>query len=62
MIMGVIILWAALIASMAGVIGRWPIVVQTVFYVVAGIVWILPLKPIMRWSETGRWRNDPPKS
>ena len=23
---------------------------------VAGIVWILPLKPLLRWMETGRWR------
>ena len=23
---------------------------------VAGIVWILPLKPLLLWMETGRWR------
>lgn len=61
LIMVVIILWAALVASVADVVGRWPIAIQTIFYLVAGIVWILPLKPIMRWSETGRWRDDRPK-
>lgn len=25
--------------------------VQTVFYVVAGLVWILPLMPLIRWME-----------
>ena len=26
-------------------------------YLVAGIVWILPLKPLLRWMETGRLRR-----
>lgn len=60
MIIGVIIVWAALIASIADVVSAWPALVQLVFYIVAGLIWILPLKPILRWSETGRWRNDPP--
>jgi len=60
MIMSVIIVWAGLIMSLADVIGAWPALVQLIFYIVAGVVWILPLKPILRWSETGHWRNDPP--
>ena len=62
MIIGVIIVWAALIAAVSDVVTRWPAFVQLIFYIVAGIVWILPLKPILRWSETGRWRGDPPAS
>lgn len=58
MIIGVIIVWAALIAAVSDVVTRWPAFVQLIFYIVAGIVWILPLKPILRWSETGRWRDD----
>ena len=61
MIMGVIIVWATLIVSLADVVGRWPVLVQLVFYLVTGFIWVLPLKPIMRWSETGRWRDDRPK-
>lgn len=61
MILTVILVWTVLIGSLASVIGEWPAAVQTLFYVVAGIVWILPLKPILRWSETGRWRSDPPR-
>lgn len=62
MILGVIIVWALLIASFADVVSRWPAWVQLPFYIAAGIVWILPLKPILRWSETGRWRATPPQS
>jgi uncharacterized protein (DUF983 family) len=58
MIMGVIVVWAALVASISDVVSAWPDWVQLLFYIGAGLVWILPLKPILRWSETGRWRGD----
>ncbi len=60
-ILGIITAWAVLIGSLAGIVGDWPGVVQLLFYIVAGTVWILPLKPILRWSETGRWRSEPPR-
>ena len=56
-ILALITLWAALIASLSGEVGRWPILVQAIFYLVAGIAWILPLKPLLRWMETGRFRE-----
>jgi predicted membrane channel-forming protein YqfA (hemolysin III family) len=52
-----ILIWAALVASLAHVIGNLPILVQGAFYLVMGIVWISPLKPLLRWTETGRWRG-----
>lgn len=52
--------WAALVASLAHVVGRWPILVQAPFYLVMGFAWIAPLKPLIRWIETGRWRLPPP--
>lgn len=61
-ILGIILAWAVLIGSLASTVGEWPALVQLLFYIVAGVVWILPLKPILRWSETGRWRDDPPLS
>jgi len=27
-----------------------------VIYLVAGVIWIAPLKPLLRWMELGRWR------
>ena len=55
LIIALIIVWAGLVASLSPWVGEWPVLVQTVFYVIAGIVWILPLKPLLRWMETGRW-------
>ena len=51
--------WAALTASLAPVVGNWPVLVQAPFYLFMGIVWIIPLKPLIRWTETGRWRRPP---
>ena len=51
-----IALWCVAVASLSGIVGRWPAIMQLVFYLVTGIVWIAPLKPLLRWMETGRWR------
>jgi predicted membrane channel-forming protein YqfA (hemolysin III family) len=61
MVLGVIAFWAALIASLSEIVTGWPRALQLIFYIVAGIVWVFPMKPILRWSETGRWRSEPPQ-
>jgi len=48
--------YASIIASLAPLIGALHILVQAPIYLVLGIVWILPLKPLLIWMETGRWR------
>lgn len=53
-----IVLWAGFIALFAPAIGRWPVLVQAVFYLVTGIVWIAPLKPLLRWTESGQPKGD----
>ncbi len=50
-----IVFWVVLIASFSREIGAMPFAVQLLIYIVAGIVWIAPLKPVLRWMETGRW-------
>ena len=56
LILLLIVVWAAFVASLAQLVGGWPILVQAVFYLVMGIVWIIPLKPLVRWIETGSFR------
>lgn len=55
-IVALIIAWVALIASFSGWIATlaWPL--QLIVYVVTGVIWITPLKPLLQWMETGRWR------
>jgi hypothetical protein len=57
LILMLIILWAAIIVSLSTWVGDWPVLLQAIFYLAAGIVWILPLKPLLRWMELGRWRD-----
>ena len=49
---------AVLVASLAGTIGRWPVLGQALFYLVIGLIWIAPMKPLLRWMETGRFRRS----
>ena len=51
-----IAVWAVLMVTLADFISGWPALAQAPFYLVAGIVWILPLKPLLRWMETGSFR------
>jgi len=51
-------IWAAFVATLAQVVGRWPILIQSAFYLFMGIVWIVPLKPLVRWIQTGSFRAD----
>jgi hypothetical protein len=55
--LGLIALLAAFVVSQSDVIGRWPIWVQAIVYLFLGTIWIAPLRPLMIWMETGKWRE-----
>jgi hypothetical protein len=57
LILLLIVVWAAFVASLAQAVGGWPILVQAAFYLIMGIVWIIPLKPLLRWIQTGSFRT-----
>jgi hypothetical protein len=56
LILLLIVVWAAFVASLAQIVGKWPILLQAPFYLVMGLAWILPLKPLIRWIQTGSFR------
>lgn len=56
-ILAIIVIWSGLIASLSGYVSEWPVLVQAIFYLVAGLLWILPLKPLLRWMETGHFKD-----
>jgi hypothetical protein len=56
LILLLILLWAILVATLADFLAGAPWPLLACYYIVAGIVWILPLKPLLRWIETGKWR------
>lgn len=57
LILLLIVLLAVLVASLSTVVGRWPTLGQALFYLVIGVVWVIPLRPLLYWMETGRFRR-----
>jgi len=51
-----IVFWAAFVAMLAPLVAPWPILVQAPYYLIMGTVWIIPLKPLIRWSQSGHFR------
>ena len=51
-----IIIYALLIAALADWLQGLPRLVELLVYAVAGLAWILPLKPFLLWMNTGLWR------
>ncbi|HMG47358.1 MAG TPA: DUF2842 domain-containing protein [Allosphingosinicella sp.] len=49
--------WCVAAASASSLIAGLPWPVHAVYYLIAGIAWVLPLKPLLRWMETGKWRE-----
>jgi predicted membrane channel-forming protein YqfA (hemolysin III family) len=58
LILLLIALWAVIVATVADALGGLPWPLKALFFVVAGLVWILPLKPLLRWMELGRFRQE----
>ena len=58
LILLLILIWAGLVATLSPWVGRLPVLVQAIFYLVMGIAWILPLRPLIRWSQTGAFRDS----
>lgn len=59
LICGLIVIWAAFVASMAPLVGKWPALIQAPYYLFMGVAWVIPLKPLVRWAQTGSFRSRP---
>ncbi len=51
-----LIIYALLVSVMADSLAGLPRAVELAVYLVAGLAWVLPLKPLFLWMNTGRWR------
>ena len=56
LILLIIVVWAAFVASLSPFVGKWPVLVQAPYYLFVGVVWAIPLKPLIRWIQTGSFR------
>jgi hypothetical protein len=51
-----IAVWCVGVVSLSGIVGGWHWLAQLAFYLFTGLIWIAPMKPMLRWMEVGRWR------
>lgn len=51
--------WLFVVVSASAYIGQLHILAQAVIYLIAGIIWIAPLRPLMIWMETGSFKAPP---
>ncbi|MDO7842475.1 DUF2842 domain-containing protein [Sphingomonas immobilis] len=56
-ILMLIVVWVVIVASFSAIVWNWHWLAQLVFYIVTGLIWIAPLKPMLSWMETGKWRS-----
>ncbi|WP_438731390.1 DUF2842 domain-containing protein [Parasphingorhabdus sp. DH2-15] len=52
----IITIWSVIIINIADYILTLPVIVQAIFFLIAGIIWIFPVRPILVWMELGRWK------
>lgn len=55
-ILVIISIWAIIVVSASGYIGELHVLAQAVIYLIAGIIWIAPLRPLLIWMETGSFK------
>jgi hypothetical protein len=55
----IILVWAAMILRASEYIGQLHVLLQGVIYLIAGVIWIAPMRPLMIWMETGSFRAPP---
>lgn len=55
-ILALIGIWTFIVVSASIYIGQLHILLQAVIYLIAGVVWIAPLRPLLIWMETGSFK------
>lgn len=51
-----LIVYAGLVSRIVPALGALPWFVAAPIYTLLGVIWILPLRPLLLWMETGSWR------
>ena len=52
-----IAVYALIVSVLSDHLAGLPRLVEPLAYLVAGIAWVAPLKPLFLWMNTGRWRQ-----
>ncbi|MBB4630422.1 DUF2842 domain-containing protein [Sphingosinicella soli] len=50
-------IYTVLAVAVAEPVTRLPVLVQLPVWILLGIAWVFPARPLVRWIETGRFRK-----
>lgn len=50
-----LIVYANVVAAFADTLSGLPTALMVVAYLLLGVIWVLPLRPLFIWMSTGRW-------
>ena len=56
LILFLIATWAVVVVAGFDYVRRAPWPAHAVYFLAAGLIWVIPLKPLLKWMETGKWR------
>ncbi|KAB7648747.1 DUF2842 domain-containing protein [Polymorphobacter fuscus] len=57
-LLGYLALYALVVTSFADALATLPQPLVVLAYIAAGLAWVLPLRPLFLWMNTGRWTHD----
>lgn len=52
-----LMIYAGVVSRLLGPIGMLPWYLAVPVYLLLGCLWLLPLKPLLQWMETGSWHE-----
>ncbi len=52
-----VLIWSGIVVSLIDRISDLNFWLQLPIYVIAGIIWIYPIKPLLLWINTGKFRS-----
>lgn len=50
--------YGLLVAALAASIGDMPLIIEVVFYLFFGLLWLVPMKPLLNWIGRGNPNVD----
>jgi len=53
--LGLIVYGALIAVYLSDTLSALPWYMQSVIYLILGVIWLLPLKKFLIWMETGKW-------
>ncbi len=52
-----LVVYAIVVSQFGTALAALPTVIEVIAYMLLGVLWIAPLRPLFLWMNTGQWRQ-----